>query len=343
MKAKLFKNIFFASMAVFFLCFFLMLAAFLHASDVHLTRFTLLISVITPLIFTLAAAMALSLLLASHIAKNLTDPINRIDLETPDDRDVYDELKPLVQRINAQNRQLHRQMEELKQEHKKQDTLRREFTANVTHELKTPLTSISGFAEIIRDGIVKEEDVRPFAGRIYNETQRLIVLVDDIIKLSRLEDGDLPVQHEFVDLYRICEETAETLLPAANRRGISLSLTGDHARIRGIRQVLNEIVYNLCDNAIKYNHDGGTVKLHVTQNNTETVLSVADTGIGIPPEDQARVFERFYRVNKSHSKEVGGTGLGLSIVKHGVLSHNAKLQLKSELDRGTAVTIRFPR
>ncbi|MCI5898460.1 MAG: ATP-binding protein [Anaerovoracaceae bacterium] len=315
----------------------------LQVSSSGFSALSLLLNMITPIIFILAAAIFLSLLLASRVSKSVTQPINEIDLETPDDRDVYDELKPLVRRINAQNRQIHLQMEALKAEHEKQDALRREFTANVSHELKTPLTSISGFAEIIRDGLVSEKDIRPFAGRIYNEAQRLIVLVGDIIKLSRLDEGNLEIPKEAIDLHQVCRQTLENLQTPAEQKELSISLSGTSAQIWGARQIIDEIVYNLCDNAIKYNVTGGEVRVFTEQTETQAILTVSDTGIGIPKEEQNRVFERFYRVNKSHSKEVGGTGLGLSIVKHGALYHNAEIRLDSSPGKGTSISILFPR
>lgn len=222
------------------------------------------------------------------------------------------------------------------------ERMRREFTANVSHELKTPLTAISGYAEIIKDGIAKPEDYPRFAARIYTEATRLIALVKDIINLSKLDEGNLDTLRETVDLFELSNEVLNTLKPSADKKGITLSLSGEHAFITGDRQILYEIVFNLCDNAIKYNIPNGTIKVTISKEAAGILLCVEDTGIGIPIEHQSRVFERFYRVDKSHSKETGGTGLGLSIVKHGVLYHNAKVSLKSEIGKGTVFKILFP-
>jgi len=226
-------------------------------------------------------------------------------------------------------------------EREQREKLRQEFSANVSHELKTPLTSISGFAELMKEGMVPPERVKEFSGDIYRESRRLIALVDDIIRLSRLDEGSRLFELETVDLYDLSDEILANLRPIAHRREITLTLTGEHARLTGVWQILNEMVYNLCDNAIKYNRDGGGVTVCVDWLDGRPRLCVSDTGIGIPYADQPRVFERFYRVDKSHSKEVGGTGLGLSIVKHGAQYHNARLELESEPGRGTAITILF--
>ena len=222
------------------------------------------------------------------------------------------------------------------------ERMRREFTANVSHELKTPLTAISGMAEIIKDGLVDPKDVAGFAGDIYKESQRLISLVEDIIHLSRLDEGGVGLETAPVDLLELCRRVMERLEPAAKRAGVSVSVEGMPATIHGIPAVLEEMVYNLCDNAIKYNRPGGSVALNLSLGEKEIELSVADTGIGIPAEDQERVFERFYRVDKSHSKEIGGTGLGLSIVKHGAALHNAAIRLESAPGHGTTVRLIFP-
>lgn len=226
-------------------------------------------------------------------------------------------------------------------EKQRSEQLRREFTANVSHELKTPLTSISGFAEILRDGMVKPEDVGEISGRIYDEARRLIALVEDIIHLSRLDEGQAPAS-EAVDLLAVAAEVCDRLLPLAVERQVTLSISGDSVTILASRQVLEEMIYNLCDNAIKYNREGGSVEVTVTSGDGEAALTVADTGIGIPRDQQERVFQRFYRVDTSHDKETGGTGLGLSIVKHGVMLHGAKLSLDSEPGKGTVITLAFP-
>ncbi len=226
-------------------------------------------------------------------------------------------------------------------EREERDALRREFTANVSHELKTPLTSISGFAELMKEGLVPQEKVSEFSGDIYRECRRLISLVDDIIGLSRLDEGSVPAEEETVELRSLAAATLESLRPTAEKQGVQLSLAGDEAELRGIRSLLGEMLYNLCDNAIKYNRPGGSVAVSVEKGEREVRLSVADTGIGIPRAHQERVFERFYRVDKSHSRAIGGTGLGLSIVKHAAQYHNARLELESEPDRGSTFTVIF--
>ncbi len=315
----------------------------LRVSAAEDTVLHLILSMINPMLAVIILMVVLSVVLASQFSKNIMKPINRMDVENPDDRDLYPEMKPFVRRIMKQNQQIHAQMQELKEEHKKQDTMRREFTANVSHELKTPLTSISGFAEIIRDGMVQEKDIPHFAGNIYNEAQRLIVLVNDILKLSRLEEGNTSMDDRVqVDMLALCQDVAERLQLTAKKANVEVSCTGEPAEISGVRGMLEEIVYNICDNAIKYNRAGGIVDISVKRLDNEVMVRVLDNGIGIPEEDLSRIFERFYRVNKSHSKEVGGTGLGLSIVKHGVAFHNARITLDSEEGRGTEVCLYFP-
>ncbi len=226
-------------------------------------------------------------------------------------------------------------------EREQREKLRQEFSANVSHELKTPLTSITGFAELMKEGMVTGEKVKEFAGDIYREARRLIDLVNDIIRLSRLDENSKLFEPEQVDLYDLCDEIIANLQSVADRQNVSFSLSGEHVTINGVWQILNEMVYNLCDNAIKYNRPGGSVNVSVHRDGGSVHLTVSDTGIGIPYADQPRVFERFYRVDKSHSKEVGGTGLGLSIVKHGAQYHNARLELESEPGKGTSISIVF--
>lgn len=219
---------------------------------------------------------------------------------------------------------------------------RREFTANVSHELKTPLQSIAGSAELIEAGLVKKEDVPRFIHRIRTEAARMMTLIADILRLSQLDEGEaMPM--EKVDLRTIAEETAESLEEAAAAKRISLRVTGGSAQIQGVRRLISEILFNLCDNAIKYNREGGSVNIDVKDSGEQAVLTVSDTGIGVPPEHQARIFERFYRVDKSHSRQSGGTGLGLSIVKHAALYHNAKIDLRSDFGEGTTITVTFPK
>ena len=226
-------------------------------------------------------------------------------------------------------------------EREQRERLRREFSANVSHELKTPLTSISGFAELMKEGLVPPEKIPEFSGDIYKESLRLIGLVNDIIQLSRLDENSTQFQRAPVDLYDLCAQSLERLSPVAARQSVTLALTGEHAEIMGVEQLLKEMIYNLLDNAIKYNVPGGSVTASVRKSAGRTILSVADTGIGIPYAHQPRVFERFYRVDKSHSKEVGGTGLGLSIVRHAAQYHGARLELKSQPGKGTTITVTF--
>lgn len=226
-------------------------------------------------------------------------------------------------------------------EREQREKLRQEFSANVSHELKTPLTSITGFAELMKEGMVTGEKVKEFAGDIYREARRLIDLVNDIIRLSRLDENSKLFETEQVDLYDLCDEIIANLQNVAERQNVTFTLSGEHVTINGVWQILNEMVYNLCDNAIKYNRPGGTVDVSVHRDGGSIRLTVRDTGIGIPYADQPRVFERFYRVDKSHSKEVGGTGLGLSIVKHGAQYHNARLELESEPGKGTSISVVF--
>ncbi len=312
------------------------------SSDLY-TLSDLILSLFTPILAVLVLAIVLSFLLAARLSRQITQPLGAIDLQNPDDREVYEELRPLVRRISGQNRQIQKNVEELKREHTRQDAMRREFTANVSHELKTPLTSISGYAELIGHGLVKEEDVPRFAATIYKEAQRLIVLVNDIIRLSRLEDKDVMQQWERLDLLALARENALHLEDAAARRQVALTVGGDTLTVRGVRQVLDEILFNLCDNAIKYNRPGGSVTVTVGWRDDQAMVEVKDTGIGIPQEEQGRVFERFYRVDKSHSKELGGTGLGLSIVKHGAAFLGASLELDSREGEGTTIRVLFPK
>ena len=405
------------------------------------TVLTLLLGMIGPILWVFLLALICSGALASHLSRKITKPLNEISLDHPEESGVYPELKPMVQRLNEQNRTIHRQMDELSRkqrefnaitenmqegfilldqrgailssnhsaerffrqgnqkelrlnasaelkqaaeaaltgqhseqlleqndriyqlvsnpvivsgqvnggvlflidvtEKEQREQLRREFTANVSHELKTPLTSISGFAELMKDGLVPPDKMKEFAGDIYRESHRLTDLVGDILKLSKLDEGST-YPEEPVDLYDLSMEIADRLAPEAVRHGIHISVSGKHCMVQGARQILDEMIYNLCDNAIKYNVSGGTVKVHIERAGSKTKLSVADTGIGIPYGDQNRVFERFYRVDKSHSKEVGGTGLGLSIVKHAAQYHNAELRMESTPGKGTTITVIFP-
>lgn len=226
-------------------------------------------------------------------------------------------------------------------EKQEREELRREFSANVSHELKTPLTSISGYAEIMKNGLVKPEDMKRFSENIYNEAQRMISLIGDIIKLSQLDENQMDIDKAAVDLYLIAEGVVKRLAGHANTQGVTLKLQGSPQVLSGTSQILDEMIYNLCDNGIKYNRQGGSVVVTVGEECGRPYVSVADTGIGIPESDKDRVFERFYRVDKSHSKQIGGTGLGLSIVKHGAIYHNARVEMESQEEVGTTVKLLF--
>lgn len=228
-------------------------------------------------------------------------------------------------------------------EREKGEKLRREFTSNVSHELKTPLTSIYGVSDMLASGMVKAEDVAGFAGTIKEESARLISLIDDIIKLSRLDESTVPQETEIIDVFGSARDVVSRLSGKASENDIELSFSGEPSEIKGVQHILDEIVYNICENAIKYNRPGGFVKVSVRNEGSESLITVADNGIGIPKADRERVFERFYRVDKSHSKQIGGTGLGLSIVKHGVIYLGGKINLESEEGVGTVITVGFPR
>ena len=250
--------------------------------------------------------LALGFLLIERQTKKLIEPINRLDLEHPLKNVEYEELRPLLNRVDEQNKQIASQVEELKQA----EAVRREFSANVSHELKTPLMSISGYAEIMKNGMVRPQDISEFAGRIYDEASRLTSLVQDIIEISKLDEKSGEMPFENVEIY-------------------------------GVRHILYEMCYNLVDNAMKYNREGGYVKVSLSTTEDHVCFTVEDNGIGIAKEEQERIFERFYRVDKSHSRKTGGTGLGLSIVKHGAALHHAQITLNSEPEKGTKIQVFF--
>ena len=269
-------------------------------------------------------------LLAKWQVERLVKPVNELDLENPLENETYEELTPLLESMDRQNR-----------EKEAVANMRKEFSANVSHELKTPLTSISGYAEIMKSGLVKPEDMNMFSETIYHEASRLIKLVEDIIKLSRLDEGKNEIEKETVDLYRMTKEIILRLAPQAEKGKVRVELSGEKTEYVGVKPVLDEMIYNICENAIKYNLEGGLVTVWVGTTLQGKKVVVSDTGIGIPREEQERIFERFYRVDKSHSKETGGTGLGLSIVKHAAILHDAHIVVESEVDKGTKMEIRF--
>ena len=314
----------------------------LRISGSQKTLTYLMLGFLLPMLLIIAFAFIMSFLLASRIAKRLVRPINDIDPDKPTKyigKREYSEIEPLLKRMEAQRLQIKADSAELK----KTSLIRQEFTANVSHELKTPLHAIAGYAELIESGLASEEDIRPFAGKIRAEAGRMTKLVSDIIELSKLDSGAAGTQREHVDLYRIAENAVDSLEYTASEAGITIKLSGVSAVIEGIPRVLYSIIYNLCDNAVKYNKFGGSVSVNVADLGESAVVSVRDTGIGIPKADIDRIFERFYRVDKSHSGEVGGTGLGLSIVKHGALIHKASVNVESIEGIGSEFTVTFPK
>lgn len=282
---------------------------------------------------------ALGVILIERQTKRLIEPINRLDLEHPLKNVEYEELRPLLNRVDEQNKQIASQVKELKQA----EAVRREFSANVSHELKTPLMSISGYAEIMKNGMVRTQDIPEFAGRIYDEASRLTSLVQDIIEISKLDEKSGEMPFEKVDLYEIAQDICQNLTLQSKKKNITLSMEGSSVEIYGVRHILYEMCYNLVDNAIKYNRESGYVKGSLNTIKDQICFSVEDNGIGIAKEEQERIFERFYRVDKSHSRKTGGTGLGLSIVKHGAALHHAQITLKSQPDQGTKIQIQFKR
>ena len=409
------------------------------------------LALVENLIFSLCGLLCLMLILsgimASAISKRIVKPINELDLESPEENQIYEELSPLLSKIHRQNREIQNQLGLAKQQQEEfalitenmqeglividkytmilsanssawnlfhmdrvcqgesvycldreeefrhaieqvlsgehtelvlklngsdiqlianpvirdkktegavvllvnvtekleRESLRREFSANVSHELKTPLTSISGFAEIMQGGLVKNEDIPKFAGRIYKESQRLLQLVEDVIQISQLDEEKTSYVWEPVDVYQVCKNAFESLKEKAKRLNVHLYICGERMKMEAVRTLLEEAIYNVCDNAIKYNRNDGSVSVFLTQTAQEIQIVVKDTGVGIPKEDQDRVFERFYRVDKSHSKEIGGTGLGLSIVKHAVGALKGCVILRSEEGNGTEICMKFPK
>ena len=417
----------------------------LRISVSHITTLLLVAGMLQPIIIVFVIAAVISLILSTHMAKNIVKPFNHLDLEHPMENDTYEELSPLLHQIYDQRRQIDKNIQELEwkkdefnqiiaqmeeglvllddkgiilsinpaamnifetggfcvghdfltidrsselseamkraqenghdelrmkrsgreyqvnisrtvsekhirgcvllafdvTEQASAERSRQEFTANVSHELKTPLQSISGSAELIENGLMKPEDLPKFARNIRKESGRLVNLIDDIIRLSQLDEGgNMPMEE--VSLADTVDEAFSVLQDSASLKNITLTRSGDGV-IKGVKRLLFEMMYNLCDNAIKYNHPGGRVDVKITQTENKIRVCVEDNGIGIPEDRQSRVFERFYRVDKSHSKQSGGTGLGLSIVKHVVQYHHGKIELRSEEGLGTKITAEFPR
>ena len=288
---------------------------------------------IFPIMAALAAVMlVVAYFLAKWQTRRLVRPIYELDLEHPLENKTYEELTPFLEAMDKQNK-----------EKEAVSNMRKEFSANVSHELKTPLTSISGYAEIMKNGMVRPQDIPLFSERIYKEARRLITLVEDIIKLSKLDEESVELEKQDVDLYELTREIISRLSPQASQKNIRMEVTGEPVNYFGIRQILDEMIYNVCENAVKYNNENGRVSVWVGNTLDGPKITVSDTGIGIPKEHHERIFERFYRVDKSHSKERGGTGLGLSIVKHGALLHGAKVAVDSTPGRGTRIEMQFPK
>jgi two-component system phosphate regulon sensor histidine kinase PhoR len=281
-----------------------------------------------------AAVFFAAVFVSARVTRKLVAPINSLDLEAGAGVGSYPELSPLLTRLGELRGEIVSQIED-------REKMRREFSANVSHELKTPITAISGYAEILANGVARQEDTRSFAGKIYDEAQRLIALVNDIMLVSRLDEGSADFSPESVALLSLAREAAARFARSAAARGISITARGDDIAIMGYRRILDETVSNLVDNAIKYNRDKGRVLIAVEGVGGGTALTVADTGAGIAPEDQERVFERFYRADKSR-EAAPGTGLGLAIVKHAAQLHGAKIELRSDGETGTSVKITFP-
>lgn len=295
--------------------------------------YSIFVSALPSLVMVTCILIVVSMILAHFLTGNLIKPIERLaeNLEEQEELTEYEELVPLINMIQQQHKDII-----------KNARIRQDFTANVSHELKTPLTSISGYAELIENGMASEADTVRFAGGIRKSATRLLTLINDIIRLSELDSTEQTPVFERLNLYQLAETCVEMLSMNAEKHHVTISLQGMESYINGNRQMIEELLYNLCDNAIRYNNENGTVKVIIYQRQKQTILVVKDTGIGIPQEHQERIFERFYRVDKSRSKSTGGTGLGLAIVKHILVKHNASIELQSELGKGTVMTVIFP-
>ena len=295
--------------------------------------YSIFVSALPSLVMVTCILIVVSMVLAHVLTGNLIKPIERLaeNLEEQEELTEYEELVPLINMIQQQHKDII-----------KNSQIRQDFTANVSHELKTPLTSISGYAELIENGMASEADTVRFAGGIRKSATRLLTLINDIIRLSELDSTEQTIVFEKLNLYQLAETCVEMLSMNAEKHHVTIALQGMESYINGNRQMIEELLYNLCDNAIRYNNENGTVKVIVYQSRKQTILVVRDTGIGIPLEHQERIFERFYRVDKSRSKSTGGTGLGLAIVKHILVKHNASIELQSELGKGTVMTVTFP-
>ncbi len=276
----------------------------------------------------LVVSLIVGFLLARRMTQKIIKPINNMDFQKPSMNGTYEELRPLVQRIKRQN-----------EERSKNEKMRQEFSANVSHELKTPLTSISGYAELLESGLVQGDDVMNFAQKIHKEATRMSNLVNDIIKISKLDEHRVGIEKESVDLLKVVLDVKDRLELVAEKQKVTVRVSGQQVIVTAVEQLIDEMVYNLCENAIKYNKTGGTVYINVGMESGRARLEISDTGIGIPKDCQDRVFERFFRVDKSHSRQTGGTGLGLAIVKHVVEYHNGSISLSSTPNQGTTIVV----
>ena len=311
----------------------------IRVSDARYSIWLLLFGILQPLLLVSVFAILISLLLAHRLSKRIVEPINQLDLDHPMETTEYPEIFPLQKRLAKQQEQIARDKEKLENA----SLIRRDFTANVSHELKTPIQTISGYAELMQNGMVEAEDLPRVADRIYSESRRMSQLVEDILELSHLEGGLEAPAREAVDVYTVAQNAVESLAIQAEQKGVTLELTGEQTEIIGVPEQIYTIIYNLCDNAIRYNRPGGSVSVRVGSEDVNAVIEVADTGIGIPKEDYDRIFERFYQVDKSHSREVGGTGLGLSIVKHAVGTHGGSIRVESVENAGSTFTVTLPK
>lgn len=303
----------------------------LRIAYVSKSLLSLVISFAPYYFFVFVFIVILSLVVAWKMSDMIIEPINNIDIHNPETNFRYKEFNPLLVRISKYN-----------DERKKNEKLRREFSANVSHELKTPITSISGYADLLRNGMVKSQDVEEFAEKIYKESARLINLVNDIIKLSRLDEKKVGIDVVSVKMDDLAKQVKESLHPVTDKCRVSFELDVDNIRINAVELMMEELLYNLCENAIKYNKPGGYVRLSIHRDETHVLIQVEDNGIGIPKDCQNRIFERFYRVDKSHSKQIGGTGLGLAIVKHVVEYHEGNIEIDSDVNKGTKIFVTLP-
>ena len=340
MKKKIFMAVFSTSLAALFTGISIGFTVIYTDFEETPWQVASLWAILAFVIFALVFA-GVSILASFSLSRRISKRVNYINFDAPDKSKLPEEFEPLRSRIKKQNEEMEKRFQAITTNHETQENLRHQFTANVSHELKTPLTSVSGYAELIRDGLAEGENINRFAGKIYDESQRMITLVGDIIKLSQFDEKDINVKIERINLLNLCRTVISGLESLAEKQNVAINLSGDNVEINGAELIVEEIIHNLVKNAIKYNKEGGRVDVNVKQCLDGIELSVSDTGIGIPEEDIDHIFERFYRVDKSHSKDIGGTGLGLSIVKHGAMFHNASVFVESKLGVGTTIRVLF--